>query len=86
MPKYTDWGPREQTIRRWLMHAEPGSKTIYHKGLLCEERLLSDDLDRTARLLYAAYITGAVILVQRRGPKELEYIAVKRGAYQGGEL
>jgi len=78
-PESVGQSRRVMTARRWLQNSLPGSQMIYHRGFLAEERILDDDLETIARLMWAGQALGSVVLSQRRAGTEYEYVATKKG-------
>lgn len=67
-------------VKAWLQHSEAGSRILYHTGDLASQRVLDEELDMIAEMLYrAATIYGSVDLTQKKvSPGIYRYIATRR--------
>jgi hypothetical protein len=78
-------------IANWLNSAAPGSRICYHEGLLADDRQkikfdgssfthqIIEPVSTIAKLMWAAYCKGKVILFQERVAKRhFRYWALKR--------
>lgn len=64
-------------FKSWL-HSHSTKPFVYHEGFLMRDRQGDPELEKIARAVWLAHVTGRVALVQRTTEGRWQYIAQKR--------
>ena len=74
---FEGWDVKEN-FEEWLSRAEPGGRLAYWIGNLASEREQNASADAVARLAWAAYESGLILLSQKRQEPEIYcYLATR---------